>query len=174
MKKSLANLLVVFLLVVVTAGSVGYLFFSNIQTASTSDGIVTYALVTTAPEENSIAFEGCGAEFIKLYSVNVPGTLQDSLAGLFQVTDYKIPNTNFTNSLYNSTIKSTVTQEAETTIVNLNGDLISAGTCDDPRVINQITKTIEANLPENSEYKIKLNGSEQNWRCWNDMSGNCN
>jgi len=173
MKKRSVNLLVALLFCLILVGTTtGYLFFfQNNQTEP--ENKVTYALVTTSPQENSIAFDGCGTEFIQMYSVDVPGNLQDSLEALFNVTDYQIPNTTYSNSLYNSDIAVSITSEGDMTLVNLDGDLISAGTCDDPRVINQITKTIEANLPDDTEYKILLNGSEQNWRCWNDMSGTC-
>lgn len=58
-----------------------------------------------------------------------------------------------------------VTQE-----VWLKGTTASGGVCDDPRIKAQIEYTIKRFKPK---YKIYYNGTEANYRCLGDMSGEC-
>jgi hypothetical protein len=52
----------------------------------------------------------------------------------------------------------------------LSGDLVSGGACDVPRVKAQVEETVRLYSPV---FKIYLNGSESAWRCFGDMSGQC-
>lgn len=169
MKKKITQisiLLIAFLIVIVL---IGYLSFNKKNTLP-----LAYAVLATELSENAIAIQGCDTEFLQLYPNTKANNLKGSLEALFAIKSYKVNDTGFNNSLYNSNLKVTVLSDNTATIVDLNGDLISAGTCDDPRIKAQIEETIKANLPSNKQYVIRLNGSEQNWKCWNDMSGTCN
>lgn len=61
-------------------------------------------------------------------------------------------------------------RDGVTTEVWINGDIMSAGACDDPRIRGQIEWTIKRFRPK---FKVFLNGSESEWRCFGDMSGLC-
>jgi hypothetical protein len=54
-------------------------------------------------------------------------------------------------------------------IIDLVGQFLSAGTCEDPR----IKKQIELTAGQFGPYRILLNGSESAWRCLFDESGEC-
>ncbi|TAL19674.1 hypothetical protein EPN90_02705 [Patescibacteria group bacterium] len=54
-------------------------------------------------------------------------------------------------------------------LVNLKGEIFSAGVCDDPRIIEQV----ELTAAQFGKVKILLNGSESAWRCFGDQSGLC-
>ena len=81
---------------------------------------------------------------------------------------------NLINSLWESTFKlDRVQQSGEggvPTEVWISGEANSPGTCADPRIKEQIEATVRQYSPD---YKIFLNGTEANWRCLGDMSGEC-
>jgi hypothetical protein len=54
--------------------------------------------------------------------------------------------------------------------VNILGTPISSGACDDPRIKSQIEQTV---LWYHPSVRVLLNGSEAEWRCFGDMSGEC-
>ena len=53
--------------------------------------------------------------------------------------------------------------------VALTGALLSAGTCDDPRIEEQIKQTIAANAETNANISVTINGQDLN--AYFDMSG---
>ena len=55
-------------------------------------------------------------------------------------------------------------------IVDLEGEPVSSGTCESPRIISQIEETVA--LYSNS-FEIRLNGSAKDWRCLFDESDLC-
>lgn len=58
-----------------------------------------------------------------------------------------------------------------TTEVWLKGKVVSGGACDDPRIKAQVERTVARFRPD---FTIFLNGSEKEWRCLGDQSGECN
>jgi len=96
--------------------------------------------------------------------------LRDALQSLLVIHD-----TNY-DGLYNSLATSSLTldkiqsRDGVTTEVWLKGEVRSGGACDDPRVKEQLEATIRRLKPD---FKIFLNGSEENYRCLGDQSGNC-
>ncbi|MFH2063260.1 MAG: hypothetical protein ABIJ46_03855 [bacterium] len=75
------------------------------------------------------------------------------------------------NSLWESTFKLDKVQEnGGVTEVWISGQANSPGTCADPRIKEQIEATVRQYSPS---YRIFLNGTEANWRCLGDMSGEC-
>lgn len=115
---------------------------------------------------------GCGPEYLVplIESYEGEDNLENALNYLFaiDVNEYK----GYRNSFYMSDLTVDVNEVSNPIIVDLQGELIQAGTCDDPRLKAQVEKTVEYYL-ENSEYEIQLNGSEQGWRCLGDESGLC-
>ncbi|OIO51553.1 hypothetical protein COY93_00595 [Candidatus Uhrbacteria bacterium CG_4_10_14_0_8_um_filter_58_22] len=81
---------------------------------------------------------------------------------------------NLINSLWESTFKLDKVQQSgengATTEVWISGEANSPGTCADPRIKEQIEATVRQYSPD---YKIFLNGTEANWRCLGDLSGEC-
>ncbi|MFA6603496.1 MAG: hypothetical protein WCT10_01485 [Patescibacteria group bacterium] len=96
--------------------------------------------------------------------------LRDALQSLFAVRD-----TNY-DGLYNSLASSSLavdkiqSRDGVTTEVWLKGQIVSSGTCDDPRIKEQIEATVRRLKPD---FKIFLNGSEKNYRCIGNQSGDC-
>lgn len=60
--------------------------------------------------------------------------------------------------------------EGDTRVIEFEGQFISAGTCDDPRIKAQIEETVKLYA---DKYEIRLNGKESEWRCLFDQSGLC-
>lgn len=148
--------------ILIVAIAYPFLQSEEAQAPESSVPSVAYYLLADEDTENAVPFDGCGVEYLFQYESITQGGLQESLQELFSIKDPEL------SALAGSDIEVAVSNGT----VNLQGDLISAGTCDDPRIRNQIIKTIELFLPE-EEYTILLNGSETEWRCWNDMSGLC-
>lgn len=80
------------------------------------------------------------------------------------------------DGLYNALAYSTivvdriVSRDGVTTEVELKGEIVSGGTCDWPRITEQVEATVRRFRPK---YRILLNGSESAWRCLGDESGFC-
>jgi hypothetical protein len=94
----------------------------------------------------------------------------DALATLFSARDSNVQG--LYNPLWESTLK---VKEVQLTpdsiaIVKLEGQLLSAGECDDPRLKEQVEATVRQYWPK---YQILLNGSEAEWRCIGNLSGQC-
>lgn len=121
-----------------------------------------YYLLSDAQTPNAVSFPGCGQEYLVPTTSSTAVDLQTALTEMFAVTDPTL------SALTNSQIVPVVSG----TTVDLQGTLISAGTCDDPRIINQIQKTVELYSGED-DFFITLNGSEADFRCFGDMSGFC-
>lgn len=96
--------------------------------------------------------------------------VKDALETLFAVRESQING--LLNSLWESTLKVEQIRSIDgfTTEVWLVGELLSPGTCADPRIKEQVEATVRQYRPE---FEIILNGNEANWRCFGDMSGLC-
>jgi hypothetical protein len=69
------------------------------------------------------------------------------------------------------TIKLTnIRYEGQTRVIEFEGQFLSAGTCDDPRIKAQIEETVKLYV---TDYEIRINGKESEWRCLFDQSGEC-
>ncbi len=127
--------------------------------------------VTTPPADSF----GCGdtIEFIESDEEpfgNASGDVLTALEELFAIEESLDPETGLYNSLAPSDIVvDSVTSDGMTTFVELSGSIISAGSCDDPRIEEQIRATVEANSPENRDISIKFDGEDLHE--YFDMSG---
>ncbi|OGL72892.1 hypothetical protein A3C96_02400 [Candidatus Uhrbacteria bacterium RIFCSPHIGHO2_02_FULL_60_10] len=93
----------------------------------------------------------------------------DSLTSLLAIKDTN-PNGAY-NALANSTfLLEKVAVVGGVTEVRLKGEARSGGVCDDPRIKTQIEETVRRLA---AKFAIILNGSEANWRCLGDLSGEC-
>lgn len=96
--------------------------------------------------------------------------ISDALTTLFSVREPSPAG--LYNSLWESklSVDKIQSRDGVTTEVWLKGSTVSGGACDDPRIKAQIEYTIKRYKPN---YKIFLNGSEADYRCLGDMSGEC-
>lgn len=150
---------------------------SRLQAESIANEM-TVAMVLT---ENAAA--PAGAEVGDLFGCNehvaftkVPretegdDTLRDILNSLLAVRDYQV------NGLYNGladsrlTVEKIQSRDGATTEVWLKGQVSSSGACNDPRIKVQIESTVARYKPK---FKVFLNGTEEEFRCIGDMSGEC-
>lgn len=113
---------------------------------------------------------GCG-DTIQLVEKEVApngdaGTVKAALEALFAIEGSDYGESGLYNALYQSDI--TVGAVAvgngnspdATVDVSLSGSIISGGTCDDPRIEEQIRATVEANAPEGATITILFDGED--------------
>lgn len=82
------------------------------------------------------------------------------------VKDYGVRNDVYAKGLYLDNIR---TEAEGTRVLEFSGELSFAGVCEVPRFKGQIEETVK--LYEDA--RIELNGSESNWECLGDQSGEC-
>ncbi len=122
---------------------------------------------------------GCGDKIVmvsrpkksRLTKVSLTTTLVELLS--IKDREYQEGDKTLMNALAESqaTVNSVTILNGAATI-RLEGYFTFAGTCDVPRVKEQIIQTI-TNFPEVKSYTILLNGSAKEWECVGDQSGNC-
>jgi hypothetical protein len=150
----------------------GAVFYSKQNKATISD--LSYYLVSDQKKPGAIEIEGCSLEY--LIPVQVPEATEVSaklaLEYLLAIKTPIEPVSGLSTSLYNSELTFDIIEEDDTVSLNLVGDLISAGTCDVPRITGQIESTLQNYYPS-KQIQIGLNGSLKSWECFGDESGNC-
>ncbi|MBN1585755.1 hypothetical protein JW899_05325 [Candidatus Uhrbacteria bacterium] len=117
---------------------------------------------------------GCNdrVAFIKVSRLTDSGQVViDALNTLFGLNDATYGGLH--NSLAESTLK--VSDRAYTTgsagvEIRMEGSVMSAGTCDDPRIRAQIEETIRYFEPN---FTVILNDSDSAWRCFGNQTGLC-
>jgi hypothetical protein len=136
---------------------------------------VTVALIRLAEEGKPFDSDaiGCGdrIEAVPVHrAVQSDSVVRDALTTLFAIDDSSFDG--LYNSLAGSDLKveDVLSRDGVTTEVRLSGNIVSGGACDNPRIKAQIEQTIRRFKPN---YRIILNGSESAYRCFGDMSGQC-
>jgi len=154
---------------------------ANARANAESDAIaneMTVAMVVTEGAEVPPGIEpgetfGCNdrSAYVKVARESDSGdVLRDALQSLFAVRETTY------DGLYNSLASSSLavdriqSSDGVTTEVWLKGQVSTGGACDDPRLKQQIEATVSRLKPD---FKIFLNGSEENYRCLGDESGTC-
>lgn len=166
-------------MVIVLGGAVYASFYFNSMNQD-ANGTIEYYMAYTPPSSsapqppNSKPILGCGTEYaVRVESVNgTTGGLAEALNELFTIDNLDYDGTDYVNTLYQSDANVSVTETAGQVTVDIVGQILSGGTCDDPRIMSQIDETV-AYYANGTPYTIKLNGDEQAWACFGDMSGNC-
>lgn len=108
---------------------------------------------------------GCG-DAIQLVeqdmsSNNPAEKIGNALGALFTIEDSLYGESGLYNSLAPSdVVVDSVTIDGTSIEVILSGSIISAGTCDDPRIEEQIRATVEANAPEGATITILFDGED--------------
>lgn len=103
------------------------------------------------------------------------GTVKAALEALFAIEGSNYGESGLYNALYQSdiTVGAVVVGNGNspdaTVEVTLSGNIISGGTCDDPRIEEQIRATVEANAPEGATITIVFDGEDLHE--YFDMSG---
>jgi len=141
---------------------------------TTSSEPLKIALVTM--EGGTVGNIGCGdaIEFIQAEistEMTVEARIEAALEELFSIETALYGESGLYNALSSSSISVVSVDEEENGDVNvaLTGALLSAGTCDDPRIEEQIKQTIAANAETNANISVTINGQDLN--AYFDMSG---
>ncbi len=127
--------------------------------------------VTTPPSD---AF-GCGDTIVYVERevselTTVAGTVQTALEELFSIDESLYGESGLYNSLAPSdVVVDSVIVNKDTVDVSLSGSMISAGSCDDPRLEEQIRATVAANLGAGYTVTILFDGEDLHE--YFDMSG---
>jgi len=138
---------------------------------------VSVAMVMTSGSDALAAADpdtiGCGDTIVfkKLHRAASTGqVVPDALATLFGQKQSTVDSAY--NALWQSSlaVEKVLSTDGVTTEVWLRGAVLSGGVCDDPRIKAQVERTIAR---FRTKYKVILNGSEANWRCLGDQSGEC-
>jgi hypothetical protein len=129
---------------------------------------LTVALIELGDGSISADSIGCGDKIHR--EAQTDSVLADALTTLFSVRDSNYEEKY--NALWQSklAVEKIQSRDGVTTEVWLKGQTQSGGVCDDPRIKAQIEGTIKRLKPK---YQVYLNGSEANYRCLGDMSGEC-
>lgn len=117
---------------------------------------------------------GCGDE-IQLVNRSVSTTtpLQTAIQELLNVHTRNYGLSGLTSALYQNNFTITgVTITGSHADIDLTGSIMIGGTCDNPRIQEQMKRTI-LQFPSITSYQIKLNGSAHNWDCLFNASGSC-
>jgi len=88
--------------------------------------------------------------------------LKSAIQQLLSIKDQYYGQSGFYNALYNSNLTlDSVSIENNEAIINLSGELVSGGTCDDPRIKAQLTKTA-LQFPDVQTVSIFINNQPLN------------
>ncbi len=143
---------------------------------------VQIALVDVSPAEPGPNAFGCGDNIVMVEKTNVlkqdalkSASVIAALKELFKIKqrEYQFGDGMLMSALADSQVivNSVQILNGEAT-VELEGYFTFGGTCDTPRVKEQIKRTI-MQFPFVKSVTILLNGSEKEYECLSDQSGNC-
>lgn len=147
---------------------------SSIPTASTMTS-AKIALVDVSPATPGPDAFGCGDTIVMVSPATPVNNLQGALESLLAIKqrEYQYGNRPLMNVLADAhVIVNAATIADGKATVEFEGYFTFAGTCDVPRVKEQIKRTI-MQFPEVKSYTILLNGSAKEYECLSDQSGNC-
>lgn len=108
---------------------------------------------------------GCG-DTLQLVEKDVSSSnpaekIENALETLFAIDDSLYGESGLYNSLAPSdVVVDSVTVGGTSIEVTLSGSILSAGTCDDPRIEEQVRATAEANAPEGATITILFDGED--------------
>ncbi len=96
--------------------------------------------------------------------------VSDALDALFAIEGSDYGESGLYNALYQSNLTTnSVSYSGSTMLISLSGSITSGGTCDDPRIEQQIRATAAANAPAGTEITIVFDGEDLHE--YFDMSG---
>lgn len=118
---------------------------------------------------------GCGSVLVPVRRelTKTQSDLAEALVQLLTIKQMQYEEQGLRNAVAPSapTMKLTnIHYEGQTRVIEFEGQFLSAGTCDDPRIKAQIEETVKLYV---TDYEIRINGKESEWRCLFDQSGEC-
>jgi hypothetical protein len=136
---------------------------------------VTVALIRLAKEGEPFDGEtiGCGdrVEAARVHrAIQTDSVLRDALVTLFSIDETGYDGLYNALAQSNLKVEDILSRDGVTTEVRLTGTLPAEGACSVPRIKAQIEQTIRRFKPN---YRVILNGTESEYRCFGDMSGQC-
>jgi hypothetical protein len=147
------------------SGNVGQHYYKWRHPAPPGNETVSIYLILLDDNGQTGIPVGCGDSLVDVtVEIPVAGSLEEriefTLEYLFALEDYDYGESGFVNPLYNSNlVVDEVTIEDGTATVDLLGQIVSAGVCDDPRLIGQIVQTI-LQFEGIDEVIVNLNGEQ--------------
>ena len=120
------------------------------------------------------AIVGCN-DYLVPVTVNISGATPEARAAaalnkLLSLTEADLKGFGYQSGFSPSMLKVSVERKADgKLVIDLKGTLTAGGTCAVPRMKSQIERT----AAQFGRVSILVNGSEAQWRCFGDESGNC-
>ncbi|MBI4122336.1 MAG: hypothetical protein HY461_03310 [Parcubacteria group bacterium] len=156
----------------------------------TSYGGKVISKVTLKPDANSVivflngekdAYKGsdgymeigCGDVLVPVRRelTKTQSDLAHAIVELLTIKEKAYADQGLSNTIAKSKVRLTnIHYDGKTRVIDFEGEFVSGGTCDDPRIKAQIEETVKL---YSSDYRIQLNGSETGWKCLGDQSGTC-
>ena len=140
-------------------------------------GIVFFLTAEKADYKGKDAYMEFGCESllvpVKKEITKTQSDLAEAIVQLITTKEMAYGEQGLRNAIAPSASKIRLTNihyEGKTRVVDFEGSFVSAGTCDDPRIKAQLEETIKFYAPD---YEIRLNGTNAEWRCLFDQSGEC-
>ncbi len=107
---------------------------------------------------------------VKVRGESPEARAEAALNKLLSLTDKELASFGYESGFEPSALKATVDRKASgRLVIDLKGTLTAAGVCTVPRMKSQIERT----AAQFGQFGILVNGSEAQWRCFGDESGNC-
>ena len=139
------------------------------ETATFEDFYIALVALSDGESKPELTI-GCG-DTIELVTqkANPMGTeekVKTSLEALFSIKESTYGESGLYNALYQSNLTvenvSTLNQglEGGSVEVTLNGNIVSGGVCDDPRIEEQILQTIQANVAPETTITVTIDGKD--------------
>lgn len=139
--------------------------------------IVVFLTAEKADYEGKDAYMEFGCESllvpVKRDLTKTQSDLAEALVQLITIKQNAYADQGLRNAIAPSapTIKlANIHYDGKTRVISFEGSFTSSGACEDPRIKAQIEETVKL---YSDNYRIELNGSDKNWRCLFDQSGQC-
>lgn len=139
--------------------------------------VVVFLTAEKADYEGKDAYMEFGCESllvpVKRELTKTQSDLAEALVQLITIKQNAYADQGLRNAIAPSapTIKlANIHYDGKTRVISFEGSFTSSGACEDPRIKAQIEETVKL---YSDNYRIELNGSEKNWRCLFDQSGQC-
>lgn len=150
---------------------------SGLELKQSGPATVEIAYIALNDNGASGPLVGCGdsevlVEDTALGATTTKARIQSALGKLFANKDQYLGESGLYNALYQSTLTvDSVTVDGKTVDVEISGETLSSGECDDPRMVDQIRATVENNLDSDKKFIITININGKPLEKIQDLSG---
>ncbi len=152
---------------------------SNDRPVEETPALLRVALVAMEDNGSNGELIGCGDSIVMvevepeddpMHTAKVASTVSDALDALFAIESSDYGESGLYNALYQSDLEvDSVSYSGSSMSISISGSITSGGTCDDPRIEQQIRATAAANAPDGTEITITFDGKDLHE--YFDMSG---